>query len=179
MILEYKKYAPDEFVDNIRQRVSLFVDKTNQRTLYNRDGITVNVTKTPELNDLDAQLCQFFNCVSSDVVAQRYKPQYPAADTGYEYHLYRPGDICHYHADGEVAEGMLRYATVMLFLTDNEDGELVFPLQNTEVRPEKGKLVVFPPYGFFGHYSKPSLKNREILMTWFVYNSIEVKKRAA
>lgn len=180
MILEYKKYISEEVVDDIRQRVSLFVDKTNKKTAYNRDGITVNITKTPELNDLDSQLSSFFVAFSSDVVSKRYKPQYQSADSGYEYHLYKPGDICHYHIDGEVdsSEGFLRYATVVLFLTDNDDGELVFPSQNLEIKPEKGKIVVFPPYGCFGHYVKPSIKNREIIMTWFVYNGIEVRQYA-
>jgi len=182
MILEYKNYVSDEFVDEIRQCVAPFTSQQVQETSYNRDGLTVNVTDLSTSNEtikeLDQKLSAIFSKLSSDIVLQRFKPKYSSGDSGYEYHLYRPGDMCHYHVDGEVCDGFLRFATVILFLTDNDDGELVFPSQNIEIKPEKGKVVIFPPYGFFGHYAKPSIKDREILMTWFVYSNIEVKVNA-
>lgn len=178
MILEYKNYVSDEFVEEIQHKVKPFLDLITKETTYNRDGLSVNITKTNELNDLDSKISTLFADLSGKILNRRFKPQFSSGDSGYEYHLYRPGDICHYHADGEVCENLLRYATVILFLTDNDDGELVFPSQNIEIKPEKGKIVVFPPYGFFGHYAKPSIKNREILMTWFVYNGVEVRTNA-
>lgn len=182
MILEYKNYVADSLVEETKQQVLPFIKQATEETTYNRDGITVNITNLSSSNqvlmDLDLKLSNIFKTLSSDVVGKRFKPQFTSGDSGYEYHLYRPGDICHYHSDGETSNGLLRYATAILFLTDNNDGELVFPAQNIEIKPEKGKMVVFPPYGIFSHYSKPSVKNREILMTWFVYNNVEVKVNA-
>ena len=182
MILEYKNYVSDEFVDEIRQQVLPFMNQNLEETAYNRDGITVNITdlatSNEKLKKLDKELSSMFAKLSSEVVNKRFKPQFNSGDSGYEYHLYRSGDICHYHSDGELMNGFVRYATVILFLSDNDDGELIFPSQNIEIKPKKGKIVIFPPYGFFGHYSKPSAKDREILMTWFVYNGVEVKINA-
>ena len=179
MILEYKNYVSTETVEEIRQKVFPFLENAGRETAYNRDGLTVNVTETQELHELDTKLSTIFSALSRDVVGNRFKPQFSSGDSGYEYHLYNPGDICHHHADGEVCKNLLRYATVILFLTDNDDGELVFTAQNTEIKPEKGKVVVFPPYGMFSHYSKPSTKPREIVMTWFVYNNLRVVDDAA
>lgn len=178
MILEYKNYVSNEFVDEICQQVLPFIDEVNTETAYNRDGFTVNITETLGLIELDKKISNLFSDLSTKIINLRFKPQFSSGDSGYEYHLYKPGNICHYHADGEISNGLLRYATVILFLTNNDDGELVFPAQNIEIKPEKGKIVIFPPYGFFGHYSKPSAKNREILMTWFVYTGVEVKVNA-
>jgi endo-1,4-beta-mannosidase len=178
MILEYKNYVLDEFVDEVQSKVKPFLELVNRKTTYNRDGLTVNITKTLELKELDKKLSVVFSKLSSEIVSKSFKPQFSSGDSGYEYHLYRPGDICRHHVDGEVDKSMLRYATVILFLTDNDDGELVFPSQNIEIKPEKGKVVVFPPYGCFDHYAKSSVKNREILMTWFVYDDVEVKVNA-
>lgn len=183
MILEYKNYIKTDFVEEIRDKVKPFINQTKQTTMYNRDGITVNITKTSELQELDFKINSVFRLFSNDVLNQRFRPQCPSGDSGYEYHLYKPGDMCHHHSDGELSfstnnTSLLRYATVILFLTDNDDGELVFPSQNIEIKPEKGKIVAFPPYGFFSHYAKPSVKDREILMTWFVYNGIMVHKNA-
>lgn len=182
MILEYENYVSNEFVDEIRQQMSQFIKQETKEIKNNRDGITVDITylstSNETIKELDKKISVMFSKLFSNIVSQRFKPQFSSGDSGYEYHLYSPGDICHYHSDGEVSHGLLRFATVILFLTDNDDGELVFPSQNIEVKPEKGKVVVFPPYGFFGHYAKPSIKNREILMTWFVYNGVEVKVNA-
>ena len=182
MILEYKKYVSDEFVDDVRNQVLPFLKQGNKPVAYNRDGISVYITdlatEKEELKQLDQKLSVMFTKLSADVVRKRFRPQFSSGDSGYEYHMYEPGDICHYHSDGEVDRNYIRYASVVLFLTDNDDGELVFPTQNIEIKPEKGKLVVFPPYGMFSHYSKPSKKNREILMTWFVYNDVTVNINA-
>jgi len=182
MILEYKNHISEDFVEEIRHKIKPFLESIKTETLYNRDGFSINVTQTKELKDLDNKISTLFGELSDNILNKRFKPQFSngvsGGDSGYEYHLYRPGDICHYHSDGEISGNLLRYATVILFLTNNDDGELVFPTQNIEIKPEKGKLVIFPPYGIFGHYSKPSIKNREILMTWFVYNGITVCKNA-
>lgn len=178
MILEYKNYVSNDFIDEIQFKVKPFLGLTNRETAHNRDGFSVSITKTLGLEELDRKISILFCEISATILNKRFKPQFDSGDSGYEYHLYRPGDICHYHVDGEISNGLLRYATVILFLTNNDDGELVFPAQNVEIKPEKGKIVIFPPYGCFGHYAKPSIKNREILMTWFVYNGIEVKVNA-
>jgi endo-1,4-beta-mannosidase len=178
MILEYKNYVSNEFVEEIQNKVFPFLNLETKETTYNRDGVSVRITEKEELIDLDNKISKLFSELSTEIVNKRFKPQFSSGDSGYEYHLYRPGDICHYHADGEIMNGFVRYATVILFLSDNDDGELVFPTQNIEIKPRKGKIVVFPPYGFFGHYSKPSTNNREILMTWFVYNGVEAKINA-
>lgn len=173
MIIELPKFVAAEQVQIIREGVRPFLPEVQTPT-YNRDGKTVLITKTPELQPIDALIAPIINKLQTGVVRQRFKPMFNSGDSGYEYNLYEPGQICHYHTDGEVALGALRYATVILFLTDNSDGELVFPAQNKEIKPEAGKIVVFPPNGTYGHYSKPSKTDREIVMTWFTYVDIQV-----
>jgi hypothetical protein len=178
MILEFDGFVGDAFVSEINRSVAPYLTEGKTNIAYNRDGYTVPVSQIEGLRDIDAKICSLFSEFQSNILQHRYRPQFSSADTGYEYHLYKPKDICHFHADGEVAGHFLRYATAILFLTDNDDGELVFPSQNIEIKPQKGKLVVFPPTGVFSHYSKPAKEERIILMTWFVYNGITVKDHA-
>lgn len=173
MIIELPNFVTAEQVAIIRNGVRPFLPKVEMPT-YNRDGKSVFITKTPELKVIDDLIASIMNKLQSEVVKQRFNPMFNSGDSGYEYHLYAPNQICHYHTDGEVAQGVLRYATVILFLSDNDGGELVFPAQNKEISPEEGKIVVFPPNGTHGHYSKPSNTNREIVMTWFTYAGIQV-----
>jgi len=159
MIIELPKFVSAEQIATIRNGVQPFLPEFEMPT-YNRDGKSVFITKTPALKTVDDSVASIMNRLQAEVVKQRFKPMFNSGDSGYEYHLYAPGQMCHYHTDGEVAQGVLRYATVILFLTDNEGGELVFPAQNREIKPEAGKVVVFPPYGTHGHYSKPSNTDR-------------------
>ena len=122
-----------------------------------------------------------------DVLEYRYKAVIKSSGSSdFEYHLYKAGDICRCHADGEIVFNketsnttLLRYASVIVHLnTVNEGGELVFPNQNTKIKTEAGKVVIFPPYGFYQHYTTPSNENREVVVTWFVYNGITIHKNA-
>ena len=173
MIIELPNFVSEEQIATIRNGVQPFLPEFETPT-YNRDGKSVFITKTPALKTVDDLIAPIMDRLQAEVVKQRFKPMFNSGDSGYEYHLYAPGQMCHYHTDGEVAQGVLRYATVILFLTNNEGGELVFPAQNKEVKPEAGKVVVFPPHGTHGHYSKPSNTDREIVMTWFTYVGIQV-----
>jgi hypothetical protein len=169
-----------EDVERIRNAVQPFLSQAPATTHpTNRDGKTVGISTEPELKEIDRYLHALFVKVQEDIVAKRYKPEYPSGDSGYAYHLYRPGDICHYHKDGEFSdptqpETLLRYASVTLHLnTVKEGGELVFPAQNKKVKTEAGKIVIFPPYGMFGHYTTPSEEPREVVVTWFVYQGVK------
>ena len=174
MIIEIPNYIDQDMIDRIKSSVKPHI---NQRklTAYNRDGNTVNVSSTQELSDLDNELQKVFESISSNIITQRFKPQYSSADSGYEYHLYHPQDVCHYHSDGEISDGLLRFATVIIHLTTIEEGgETIFPSQNKTIKSEAGKVVIFPPYGMFGHYTTPAPVEREILMTWFVYDKVRI-----
>lgn len=178
MIIEIPNAIGAKDVERIRNAVRPFISRAKDTT-YNRDGKTVNISHTSELKDIDDYLNILFSEVQKSVLQQRYRPPLPSGDSGYEYHLYNPGDVCHYHADEEFSnlsekETNIRYASVTLHLnTVMEGGELVFPGQNKKVKTEAGKIVIFPPYGMFGHYTTPSQEPREVVVTWFIYGGIK------
>jgi len=176
MILEFPNYISNDFADYLSTECKKYIT-TQKQTAYNRDGYTVNISEDPKLKEIDSELHSIMVKINKEILAQRYRPQFKSADTGYEYHLYNPGDMCHYHSDGEVMEGLLRYASVVIHLTTNEDGgELIFPSQNKKIKTEKGKIVIFPPYGMFGHYVTPSSTAREVIVSWFIYDGVVVNK---
>jgi predicted 2-oxoglutarate/Fe(II)-dependent dioxygenase YbiX len=175
MIIELPNFVPLETVHRIRKDLVPFL-KT-PRNIYEsyRDGATVSITETLNLKHVDEELHILFAFLQKNVVYQRYKPTFNSADSGYEFHRYPPGAICHCHTDGQFVNGFVRYASVILHLNTIEDGgELVFPNQNKHVKTEAGKIVVFPPYGMFEHYTTPAKVDRDVIVTWFVYDGINV-----
>jgi predicted 2-oxoglutarate/Fe(II)-dependent dioxygenase YbiX len=182
MIIELPNYVDCETIKAIKESVVPFLTSSKSNG-YNRDGTTVNISEIPELKEVDNRLTSIFADVQNNILLHRYKPSFNSGDSGYEYHLYRPNNVCHIHADGELNfsaglnTSLLRYASVVLHLNTIKDGgELVFPTQNQKVKTEAGKIVIFPPYNMFQHYTTPSEEPREIIVTWFVYNGINVVK---
>jgi hypothetical protein len=184
MIFSIKDAVPKELLENIKRGVTdeLLASTSNTLGMYNRAGKTLHISNTPELNQLDTQICEFITKLSSDFITYRFRPQHPSGDSGYEFHRYEPGDICLVHGDGELSFGngntsLLRYATVILHLnTVKNGGELVFPEQNKTFPTIEGQAIIFPPYYGYQHYVTPSSERRDILMTWMVYNNIIVSK---
>jgi len=182
MIIEIPRAITSEQCSFIKEAVTPFLLNAEQHT-YNRDGKTVNITRIPELREVDNFLNNFFKTIYEKIIFHRFRPmnEFLSGDSGYEYHLYGPNEVCNYHADGEIhdnsQETMLRYASVTLHLnTVHKGGELVFPAQNKSVKTEEGKIVVFPPYGMFGHYTTPSQEQREVIVTWFVYKNVIIRR---
>jgi predicted 2-oxoglutarate/Fe(II)-dependent dioxygenase YbiX len=177
MIIELSNWVNKETTARIRSAVESHLVGTQDDYATYRDGKTVAISKTPELQHIDQELHKIFSGLHENILSRRYNPSFPVADSGYEFHRYLPGDVCHYHADGEVADKMLRFASVTLHLsTVDNGGELVFPEQNKSVKTEEGKIVVFPPYGSFGHYTTPSDQVRDVIVFWFVYKNIKVER---
>ncbi len=151
-----------------------------QNGFYNRSGYTVNISADDRLRALDTLLHGVFNRYYDEVIANTFRPSAKSGDSGYEYHIYNPGDVCKPHVDSEIpaietGKSLLRYASVVLHLdTIEEGGELVFPEQKVTIKTEEGKIVAFPPYGTHPHYVTSSVKPREIIMTWFIYSNISV-----
>jgi hypothetical protein len=80
------------------------------------------------------------------------------------------------HVDG-VSDGMgktdKRTLSIIVSLNDDyEGGEIVFPVQNREIKLKKGQVILFPPYWTHPHYTN-DLKNntyRYTLNSWFLEN---------
>jgi len=174
MIYEYPNFIDIEAITKIQKAVKPFINLEQKKT-YNRQGQTVSINENGNMQEIDSFLFNIFGKAQIEIIEDVFKPTYPSGDSGYEYHIYNPSEICEEHADGEIANGLLRYATAIIFLNDiDEGGELVFPDLNKTVKCEAGKLVVFPPYNLFRHYTKPAKQKREIVMTWFVYSNLNV-----
>ena len=175
MIIEIPNYINKQTIEEIKNSIHPYANKFTENVAFYRDGNTVPISKIPELKDLDNKLHNIFTRISHEIVQPRFSPRYKSCDTGYEYHVYKPNDICNIHSDGEISENKLRYASVVLHLNTVEDGgELIFPNHNKKIKTEEGKVVIFPPSTSFLHYTTPSNTPREVIVSWFCYENVQV-----
>ena len=77
------------------------------------------------------------------------------------------------HVDVVTREGAKRFLILMVYLNDDFDnGETEFPIFGDKVKPEKGKLLVFPPLWQYLHRGNPPTGNgyaKYFLMTYLNY----------
>jgi hypothetical protein len=69
-------------------------------------------------------------------------------DLGYNLQRTLPGEYYHWHVDAGPGEFSQRQLVAIWYLNDvpGPGGETEFPLQGISVRPEEGKLLLFPPF---------------------------------
>jgi hypothetical protein len=93
-------------------------------------------------------------------------------DIGYNMQRYRPGEYYHWHVDGGPGEFSQRQLVAIWYLNDVEGpgGETEFPLQEVLVKPQEGKLVLFPPFWTHVHRAVTTEKGvKYIATTWVCF----------
>jgi len=72
----------------------------------------------------------------------------PFKDIGYNLQRTLPGEYYHWHVDAGPGAFSERQLVAIWYLNDvpGPGGETEFPLQAVTIRPEQGKLVLFPPF---------------------------------
>jgi hypothetical protein len=69
-------------------------------------------------------------------------------DLGYNLQRTSPGEFYHWHVDAGPGVFSHRQLVAIWYLNDvaGPGGETEFPLQAVTIRPEQGKLILFPPF---------------------------------
>ena len=94
-------------------------------------------------------------------------------DLGYQVQRYRKGDYYHWHIDGGSHQFSQRQLVLLWYLNDvpeSSGGATEFLYQDIKVQPEKGKLVMFPPFWTHEHRAAEILEGvKYIATTWVVF----------
>ena len=96
----------------------------------------------------------------------------PFRDMGYAIQRTRPGEYYHWHVDGGSHAFALRQLVAVWYLNDvpGPGGETEFLYQGVRVRPEEGKLLLFPPFWTHEHRGVTLQAGvKYIATTWVVF----------
>jgi len=130
------------------------------------------VSNKPDWQDVDQE---FFRSLAAAIKEFRETFPYfkgPFKDEGYQVQRYLPGEYYHWHVDGGSHELSRRQLVALWYLNDcpGPGGETEFLHQQVSVRPERGKLVLFPP--FWTHEHRAAVVRtgvKYIATTWVVF----------
>ena len=96
----------------------------------------------------------------------------PFKDMGYAIQRTHPGEYYHWHIDGGSHEFSMRQLVAVWYLNDvpGPGGETEFLYQDVKVKPEAGKLVLFPPFWTHEHRGAELKQGvKYIATTWVVF----------
>ncbi len=96
----------------------------------------------------------------------------PFKDMGYALQKTSPGEYYHWHIDGGSHEFANRQLVAVWYLNDVEGpgGTTDFSIQNVQVKPETGKLILFPPFWTHEHRGATlESGTKYIATTWVVF----------
>ena len=96
----------------------------------------------------------------------------PFKDMGYAIQRTNPGEFYHWHIDGGSHEFSQRQLVAVWYLNDvaGPGGETEFLFQQVKVKPEQGKLLLFPPFWTHEHRGATLEAGvKYIATTWVVF----------
>ena len=96
----------------------------------------------------------------------------PFKDMGYAIQRTNPGEHYHWHIDGGSHEFSQRQLVAVWYLNDvpGPGGETEFLYQDVKVKPEQGKLILFPPFWTHEHRGVTLQQGvKYIATTWVVF----------
>jgi len=179
-IFEKENALTPQFCNNIISRFETNVeDQYEGRIGQNADkdksikrSTDIVVSGKPHWQDADHILFK-----SLGVAIREFRKQYkyfkgPFKDMGYGIQRTSPGESYHWHIDGGSHEFSHRQLVAIWYLNDVEGpgGETEFLFQNVKIKPEQGKLILFPPFWTHEHRGvmlESGLKY--IATTWVVF----------
>ncbi len=164
MVRRFETSEEDQYPGRIGQTVS-----SNKSIKKTTDLV---VSGKPAWKDIDRAL---FHSLGRAILEFREKYNYfkgPFKDMGYNLQRYEPGEYYHWHIDGGSHEFSQRQLVAIWYLNDVEGpgGETEFLFQDAKIKPERGKLVLFPPFWTHEHRAVKLEKGiKYIATTWIVF----------
>jgi 2OG-Fe(II) oxygenase superfamily len=179
-IFERPGALPPSFCEEVIHRFEAQPELHHEGRLGQTQGLDHSIKKTTDLvvsnredwRDVDQV---FFRCVAAGLRELRETFPYfkgPFKDMGYQVQRYRAGEYYHWHIDGGSHQFSQRQLVVLWYLNDvaGPGGETEFLYQGVKVRPERGKMVLFPPFWTHEHRAVTLQEGvKYIATTWVVF----------
>jgi len=164
MIRRFEEHADEQYPGRIGQTHDF--DQSIKRST------DLVLSGKPHWQDLDRELFRSLSRALGE-----FKQSYdffngPFKDNGYAIQRTDAGEFYHWHIDGGSHEFAMRQLVAIWYLNEPEGagGETEFRYQDIAIRPETGKLLLFPPFWTHLHRGKTLESGRKyIATTWVVF----------
>ena len=179
-IFEKKNALPGDVCSEIIERFELNPDDQYRGRIGQQEAEDADVKRSTDLvvsgkthwKDIDRLLFS-----SLDRALHEFKALYPFFkgqfnDMGYSIQRTSAGEYYHWHIDGGSHDFSHRQLVAIWYLNNltGSGGSTEFRYQNIKVKPEAGKLILFPPFWTHEHRGQTLQQGlKYIATTWVVF----------
>jgi hypothetical protein len=179
-IFEKKNALSADFCDDVIQRFEQHSEDQYPGRIGQQANEDAGIKRSTDLvvsgkahwHDVDRALFK-----SLGFAIREFRLQYPFfngpfKDMGYGLQRTSPGEFYHWHIDGGSHEFSQRQLVAIWYLNDvpGPGGETEFLFQDVKIKPEQGKLLLFPPFWTHEHRGVELQKGvKYIATTWVVF----------
>jgi len=164
MIRRFEAHPGEQYLGRIGQ--------TAQEDRSIKRSTDLVVSGKPHWHDIDRALFR-----SMGLAIREFREAFPYfkgpfKDMGYAIQRTDPGEHYHWHIDGGSHEFSQRQLVAIWYLNDvpGPGGATEFLFQQVSIRPEEGKLLLFPPFWTHEHRGKTLERGvKYIATTWVVF----------
>jgi len=162
-IFVFDNALPDFLCDDMIQRFEQYADEQYEGRVGSDVGENLSLKKTTDLvvsgkqhwKDVDNNLFRSLGLAIRKFQKKHafFENMQQFKDMGYNLQRYQAGDYYHWHVDADNPQLANRQLVAIWYLNDiqGQGGETEFIYQDIQVRPEKGKLILFPPFWTHQH----------------------------
>ena len=164
MIRRFERHEDEQYEGRIGQVVY-----KDQRVKKSTDLV---VSGKPHWKDIDRALFHSLGLAMKELRETYPYFKGPFKDVGYAIQRTNPGEYYHWHIDGGSHDFSQRQLVAVWYLNGVEGpgGETEFFCQKVRIKPEAGKLLLFPPFWTHEHRGVTLQRGvKYIATTWVVF----------
>ena len=164
MIRRFEQHEDEQYEGRLGQQAG------KDRNIKNSTDLVVS--GKPHWQDIDRELFRSLGLAIAEFREAFPFFKGPFKDSGYAIQRTSPGEHYHWHIDGGSHEFSQRQLVAVWYLNDvpGPGGETEFSYQNVIIRPEAGKLLLFPPFWTHEHRGVTLQQGvKYIATTWAVF----------
>lgn len=160
------------FEANPAQQYAGRIGQVAQHDVSIKRSTDLAVSGNPQWGDVDQILMR-----STGLAVRTVRDNFPYfngrfKDMGYNVQRTDPGEYYHWHVDGGSHEFSQRQLVVIWYLNNvaGPGGETEFLFQDVKIKPQEGKMLLFPPFWTHEHRGAMLLAGvKYIATTWVVF----------
>lgn len=185
-IEEYPNVFEKEYCDEVIRHFEVMAERKivnankGGHSFVTDDRIVFDWAHTQKVFHYDFALCNYFYEQLYEVYTNQYMEKYSTLKhskqhtaKGMNVQRTSPHQGYHaWHAEAACKSSSSRVVNYMVYLNDvPEGGETEFLYQGVKLKPETGKLVIFPTGFTFPHRGNPIYEGKKYIITgWYTYD---------
>jgi Rps23 Pro-64 3,4-dihydroxylase Tpa1-like proline 4-hydroxylase len=171
-----KKFEDDKggkFPGEVYRGVDLNIKRSTDLKLISSEN-TKNweYEDTVFFNSLNSSLTEYLKHLSNELTYDFNFMNSTTFDTGYQIQRTFPGDFYIWHHDFLINTDDYRILTYIWYLNDIHDGGHTEFFNGVKIKPEVGKLIIFPSTWNYLHRGCPPKRETKYICTGWVCNKI-------